>query len=349
MSGQEQTIDTLLVGMGICGVAAAIQLSQGSNSNWLGIDKGRSVGGRMATRRVGSETFDHGAQFFTSRSTEFSQVVSELIASGRVKEWCRGFKGKTTTEVLDGFPRFMSVGGMTQMPRYLLRHIDKKQIILQRKIQRVHEEDFGFRIVDAEGGIFNARNVVLTAPVPQSLELVKGIKSLDGIDEVRTALSTVEYDPCIAIMGFFEIGSIPEIGLPYQFSDGPLAFVSDNGLKGISSSPGSLTIHLSAEASRECFLLTDDEIFEFAVRALMVRFPGFTFALRDSFSIHRWRYATPKTVFKVPYFESARKHPASNGVSRLFFAGEAFGGPKIEGAFLSGMAVGRRILEITNE
>ena len=39
------------------------------------VDKGRSVGGRLATRRIGPGRADHGAQFFTVRSDKFQGYV----------------------------------------------------------------------------------------------------------------------------------------------------------------------------------------------------------------------------------------------------------------------------------
>ena len=69
------------------------------------LDKGRTVGGRLATRRIGAASIDHGAQFFTVRSAAFSTFVDGLVAEGLVYEWCRGFNE------VDGYPRFACRGG----------------------------------------------------------------------------------------------------------------------------------------------------------------------------------------------------------------------------------------------
>ena len=56
------------------------------------VDKGRGVGGRMASRRVdtpaGQARFDHGAQFFTTRS--------DCFVDGRIG--CRGWGGGRVDE-----------------------------------------------------------------------------------------------------------------------------------------------------------------------------------------------------------------------------------------------------------
>ncbi|MSO32728.1 MAG: FAD-dependent oxidoreductase, partial [Ilumatobacteraceae bacterium] len=59
----------VVVGAGIAGLTAARALSHAGHSVIV-LDKGRSVGGRMATRRIGDATVDHGAQFFTVRSDD---------------------------------------------------------------------------------------------------------------------------------------------------------------------------------------------------------------------------------------------------------------------------------------
>ena len=60
----------IVVGAGISGLLAARELS---DAGWrvTVLDKGRGVGGRMATRRTGGARFDHGAQFFTVRDERF--------------------------------------------------------------------------------------------------------------------------------------------------------------------------------------------------------------------------------------------------------------------------------------
>ena len=55
-----------IVGAGMTGLTAAAELQKEGIEVFL-LDKGKSVGGRMATRRVGDGKADHGAQFFEIR------------------------------------------------------------------------------------------------------------------------------------------------------------------------------------------------------------------------------------------------------------------------------------------
>ena len=78
-------------GAGLSGLLAARALAADGHEVVV-LDKGRCPGGRLATRRIGGATLDHGAQFFTVR-------VGRLRRPGRRRgrptgwsyEWCRGF------------------------------------------------------------------------------------------------------------------------------------------------------------------------------------------------------------------------------------------------------------------
>ncbi|MBP1654772.1 MAG: hypothetical protein H6Q28_1328 [Bacteroidetes bacterium] len=78
--------DVLVVGAGMAGLSAAAALREAGLSV-LTVEKGRGVGGRMASRRVGSAVFDHGAQFVTVRDSRFAAVMSEWERRGAAREW----------------------------------------------------------------------------------------------------------------------------------------------------------------------------------------------------------------------------------------------------------------------
>ena len=85
----------VIVGAGLAGLTAAGALV--ADHDVVLLDKGRSPGGRLATRRIGGAVFDHGAQFFTVRSDEFGRRVDRWRRDGVVAEWCRGFGDTTPT------------------------------------------------------------------------------------------------------------------------------------------------------------------------------------------------------------------------------------------------------------
>ena len=80
--------DVLIVGAGMTGLTAASELQQ-KGHNVIVFDKGRGVGGRLASRRIGLATFDHGAQFMTGRDPRFAAAIEEWRRIGVVEEWYR--------------------------------------------------------------------------------------------------------------------------------------------------------------------------------------------------------------------------------------------------------------------
>jgi renalase len=87
----------LIIGGGISGLIAAMVLQRNGISVTI-LDKGRGIGGRLATRRInhpfyGEGTFDYGAQFFTVSNPIFQSLVDEWIQNGIVKEWSRQLSG----------------------------------------------------------------------------------------------------------------------------------------------------------------------------------------------------------------------------------------------------------------
>ncbi|HMQ53993.1 MAG TPA: FAD-dependent oxidoreductase, partial [Anaerolineae bacterium] len=61
MTNQTNYADVLVVGAGLSGLMAA-NLLKAYGFKVTVLDKGRSVGGRLATRRIGPGRADHGAQ-----------------------------------------------------------------------------------------------------------------------------------------------------------------------------------------------------------------------------------------------------------------------------------------------
>ena len=65
----------IVVGAGISGCVCAWRLARAGHEVTL-LEKGRGVGGRMATRRMEGARIDHGAQFFTARDPRMLELLS---------------------------------------------------------------------------------------------------------------------------------------------------------------------------------------------------------------------------------------------------------------------------------
>jgi predicted NAD/FAD-dependent oxidoreductase len=318
----------VVVGAGISGLLAACEL-QAAGWQVVVLDKGRGVGGRMATRRVRDGTFDHGAQFFTVRDERFGRLVEEWVESGVVEEWSRGFADAEGRQNEDGHPRYRGSESMTSVPEHLARGLDVRT---GERVVEVNVRDGAWEARTGSGSRVDGAALLLTAPVPQSLALFKGGSVLPG--EARR-LEEISYSPCLALMALLDGPSgVPEPG-GVQIKGEPLDWISDNQRKGISEAPA-LTIHAGPEWSREHF-----EADETWVAASLLAFAGAQLGTDLSSrsvetSLARWRYSWVTQPHPEPCFV-AREDPP------LLFAGDAFGPSKVEGAALSGLAAADRL------
>ena len=156
-----------VVGAGISGLLAADALQR---EGWdvTVLDKGRGVGGRMATRRVGGGTFDHGAQFFTVRGDRFSDLVDGWLDAGAAAEWARGFADAEGEPNEDGHPRYRGAAGMTSIPKHVGRTLDVRT---GERAVRVDARSDGWEVSCESGLRLEGSALVLAMPVPQALQL----------------------------------------------------------------------------------------------------------------------------------------------------------------------------------
>ena len=329
--------DILIIGAGLSGLMAATTLPADKQITIL--DKGRSVGGRLATRRIGPGRADHGAQFFTVRDEGFAAYVDRWLAEGLVFRWSDGWgNGSADATRPDGNPRYAATDGMNAMAKHLAADLTERDSVDIRTavfVTSIAQDGDGWQVTDREGSTYSAAALVLTAPVPQSLALLTtGAVTLSAND--RTALERIEYAPCICAMAWIEgETTLPDPGA-VQRPDAPISWIADNHRKGISPKATVITIHANAELSRALYDEPDEAIapiFDDILASTMTE--GSTV---NQVEIKRWRYALPLVLHPDRYLKAADLPP-------LYFGGDAFGGPRVEGAALSGMAIGRAIVD----
>lgn len=318
----------IVIGAGVAGLAVARALAN-DGVNVTVYDKGRGVGGRCATRRWDESTFDHGAQYFTARDPAFQRVVEKAVEDGAVVEWCRGFVKETGTPRDDDEPRYRGEPAMTAFPKWLAQDL---AVETNKQAARVACNGARVAVSFDEGGDAEADALVITAPVPQALALLEagGIAVDDG---ARQALDAVKYLPCFALMGRLNATPmLPDPGGMYPRKGGPLAWIADNNRKGISEN-SCITAHASPEFSGKHFDTDPEEVKEMLIEAV-------EFALGCQIvdaQIHRWRYAKPMAIAEAPCVTLDTAAP-------ILIAGDAFGGARVEGAYLSGLAAADSLL-----
>ena len=308
----------IVVGAGLSGLMAAQSLA-GDGHDVTVFDKGRGVGGRLATRRIGDATLDHGAQFFTVRSEEFATHVNTWLSADVVREWCRGFDSE------DGHPRYVGTKGMSGIAKYLAQGLDIRTSALVFTLERTPS---GYNIITDDGAAHHCDKVLLTAPIPQTFSLLFGA----GI-EMPTELRSVDYDRTLGLLAVLDSDK-HNVSAPggLQFPDDVFSFIGDNHAKGISATHA-LTFHANPQWSLANFDLELDEIHSLLLTAAR---PWLGEAQILESQPKKWRFATPQGAWPDACW--------IDDSSTLALAGDAFAGPKMEGAALSGLAAARALV-----
>ena len=317
--------DTLIIGAGLAGLTLARELS-GRPGKTVVIEKSRSVGGRLSTRRSDAGNFDHGAQYLTNRTAGFSKLIDQLSQSGNLAAWNPDGK--------DSAHRWW-VGrpGMSAVGKALAKGLD---ITYQTRATHIARQDGKILVhtqdTDGDGPVYRASRVVAAVPAPQALDL------LEPLDPVFAQLRTVSMAPCWSAMLAFDrpLTDIPDL---IRGQDGEaLALIARNGSK-----PGrtgeTFVMHATPQWSRT-HIESDRDAVRSAMVDAMQRQTGLGEQLPEPAhcEVHRWLYALVETPLDQPFLGNAQ--------NTLFACGDWCIGGRAEAAHQSGEAVAHHIISL---
>ncbi len=319
-----------VIGAGISGLACARTLSDHGFPVTV-LEKSRGVGGRMATRRTAEgPRFDHGAQYFTARENIFHRYVTSWMHDGLVTPW-RGRvvvleHGNIQDKPSDS-ERFVAVPGMNALCKHLATGLDVRLKTLVAPLRRLHDQ---WQVVSHDGtalGDFDA--VIVSAPAQQTAAL------LAAVPEIALVAGRQEMQGCWAVMLAFTTS----LGLDFDgaFVHGsPLSWIARNSSKPLrETQPETWVLHASADWTRarseDPSESVEPELREAFWQAVGV--PEMPSCYR---SAHRWRFALPP--------EPLADRCLFDSDLRVGACGDWCAGPRVEGAFLSGIAAAGRVM-----
>ena len=178
-------LDVLVIGAGMSGISCARHL-HAAGLDVVVLDKGRGIGGRMATRRadINGQTirFDHGAQYVTARDAGFQQALNEISDSAVL--WADAGKPGA----------YAGVPGMSSIPKALAEGLTIHQ---SERVERI-EFHADYWLATTEDKSWQAKRVVMTVPFPQVAPII-------GEDHPLSAkLIGLEFAPCMTLMAAFK-------------------------------------------------------------------------------------------------------------------------------------------------
>jgi predicted NAD/FAD-dependent oxidoreductase len=309
----------VVVGAGISGLVAGRRLAE-SGAQVTIVDKGRSPGGRLATRRIGTATLDHGAQFFTVRTPAFRRQVDDWVDRELVAIWSHGFTAD------DGHPRYVATAGMTALAKDLADGLDVRCSTMAFGIRPAMAGSAPWDVTIDDGTVHQADAVIVTTPLPQAFALLA-----DSGVELDESLMRTEYDRTVALLA--TIDRAPAIAHPggIQSPTPELSFIADNVAKGVSATPA-ITVHAAAPWSEAHW---DDDLDVLRASLLDMVQPWLGDATVIEAQVKKWRFATPRTPWPDPCWV------ADGGA--IVLGGDAFAGPRVEAAHNSGLAAAHAV------
>jgi len=320
-----------VVGAGVAGLACARRLLEGGAAVTV-FERDAVPGGRVATSADDSGRCDLGAQYFTVAETRFAVEVERWQAEGIVQRWhgrIGSLERGTLTDKSASAERYV---GTPDMGQIVARLADGLDLHCGTAVTGLHRSPDGWHL-DAGGQATAPFETVLVAlPTEPAAEL------LDGLTPLLDLARSVTWDPCWAV----SLALTQEVRAGF---DG--AFINDDPILGWaaldSAKPGRAAVagiaerwvlHARPQWSRRYADIEPADVSRWLIRSFSAR-------LRCSLmpvavQARLWRHATP--VNPLP------ERCLWDAAQRIGLAGDWCGGPKIEGAYLSGLALAEALL-----
>ena len=313
MTMMKTIYDVIIIGSGIAGISAARWLHQQGRSV-LVLDKGRRIGGRCATKRLDGFTFNHGAQFFTTKDEAFIKATEEAMVKGAVTNWSFGHDRRC----------YIGAPTMRDFPQSLGQGLEIAQSV---KITNITRQEGLYLLTDEAGQTYHAQRLILTPPAPQTAALLESLSPL-----LATTAMMAAYDPCWTIMVGLH-SPCDKTGLPLR-EKAPIGWASAEDSRH-AETPPAITIQADPQTSQAW--IDDDK--EQVIARLITAFEDATNQKLDVAvtAAHRWLYARVRQPASDMAAYVDHEH-------HLAIAGDWFGTARLETAFHSGIRAAKALL-----
>lgn len=301
----------IIIGAGIAGLACARRLC---DAGWpvIVLDKGRGIGGRMATRRTDGPTFDHGAQYVSAKGAGFAKVLADLTTAGHAAWWQDGIVG---------------VPGMSALAKGLGAGVPVQQ---NMQVSALIRQDDGWRVQVGDTSL-RADRVIVTVPAPQVAELL-------GADHpLVTQLTGVTYAPNLTLMAGIT-GATPFTTAHDPEAD--LAWIAQDSSKPGRPQETTAWVAQASAAFSARHLEQDKDTIAGLMLALLLDRLGATSDQVGYVAGHRWRYAFVTQALGQPFLRDA--------TATLYLGGDWCLGARVEDAWTSGTAIADDLLAIND-
>jgi hypothetical protein len=324
------TLSVAIIGGGMAGLSCARTLMAHLEPRFAVqvFDSGREPGGRIATQQRQGYQFDTGAQYFTVLDPRFQRAVEAWRADGLLAEWngrlCVLENGAVSAS--EKKTRYVGVPAMNAVAQHLASSC---RILCETQVTHVHRDGEHWRLIANAGKELGRYDVVaLAVPAPQALALLAEAPSL------AARVAAVKIAGCWAIvLAFAQPLSIPFDGAFVRGS--ALSWIARNNSKPGRGDAECWVLHGAPEWSETYSDAPPEQVIAWLIDAFRQATGCHT--VKPIFAeAYYWRYALPTTLLA----EDCLFDPTL----AIGACGDWCAGPRVEGAFLSGLALAERIL-----
>jgi renalase len=343
----DQSVEKIaVIGAGVAGLTCARKLQQ-AGRRVVVFDKSRGLGGRLATRRLSGTHADHGVCYLQPKGAAFGQLIDELVNEQILRIWTQGIHRLSADGVLQPpvkfAPCYAAPTGANAIARYLGQNLE---IIKGQAITTISPIGNGWQLSSADGQ-WNAEQVVVAVPPAQALAITEGAsEAIAGMvtdPHSSEQMSRVNFTTSItAIAVFPKSQQAAAAQLTWQGIQGidhpVLGWIGLDSSKQLEPLQPVLVVQSSAAFAAENFDAPDLEVIG---KRLLASAAPFAMGLNtpEILQVHRWGYAFAQNPLPDLFLTAQVQAP-------LYFCGDWCGGNRVESAFLSGLAVAEKILDI---
>ncbi len=343
-----------IVGAGITGLVCAQALQQQGHSVAI-YEKSKGLGGRMATRRVGGTSADHGVRYLEPDGN-LGQLMGVLHDRKIVRSW-RGAIARLlpdgSCQMLSHSRRYVAKEGMTAVAKWLAQGLT---IHRHHRITAIAPESNRWALTaeqpDGSSAQYGADWVVLTVPAPQASALLKPLVSLGLSHSVIDAIDAVRFAPCITAIATYDAERWHDLdhsqtwhGLLFD-AHSDLAWISFENSKRPTlkpphrpESPPTLPVFIFQSTANFAEQHLDTADLAPVGRHLLKQATQHLYEWMDmpaNLAVHRWRYAIASCPHPKTYISTQTPLP-------LVCAGDWCGGNQVTHAIQSGLDAANRI------
>jgi len=322
-----------VVGAGVAGLACARALAERGFAVQV-FEREAVPGGRVATRRLAALTFDHGVQYFTAQDPRFEPVLRQWQAAGVVACWearTRVLAGPGPGQDVESVPRFVGIPNMEAVAVHLARGLNVR---LSTEVAAVLRQGGCWMLRGPDGGSLDEAGFdQIALAVPSTI----AARLLSEQSDLAQRAASVVWDSCWAVMLALARPSAVDFDAAFVAEDPILGWIARESSKPrrapLRGAAESWILHAHPNWSRAYLELEQGDASRWIQRAFAARVGR---PLMQATAVaHLWRLALPVN----PLPEAFLFDPLA-GVG---LAGDWCGGPRVEGAYLSGTALAQAI------